>query len=76
MTEGRKSSRPTINLDAIFQNADWTKRTWDLPPYKSREFMDHLNFCKMTLDQFRDLPVYKFAVEKGRIVNDEWNEDF
>lgn len=52
--------------------ADWTKRTWDLPPYKSDEFMGLLRGIGMTLEEFRKLPVYKYAVERGLIKDDEW----
>lgn len=57
-----------ISIDAIPENADWTKQSWDLPPYKSDEF----NALVPDLDEFRKLPVYKFAVKKGLIVDDEW----
>ena len=53
-------------------NADWIKWRWNLPPYKSAEFMEHLKLLGMTLDDFRKLPKYQFAVEQGLIVNDEW----
>lgn len=61
-----------LNPDADPMNADWTKRTWDLPPYKSEEFLRFLRSSGSTLEQFRKLPVYKFAVQKGVIVDDEW----
>lgn len=50
------------------KNQDWTKQTWDLPAYKSDEFLQ----SHPDLVHFRTLPVYKFAVEKGLIVNDQW----
>lgn len=59
-----------IYIDADIRNADWTKRTWDLPPYKSEEFYELIPVDK--LDEFRKRPVYQFAVESGLIVNDEW----
>jgi hypothetical protein len=59
-------------IDSDPYNADWTKRTWDLPPYKSKEFMLLLTSWKMTIDHFRRLPVYKFAIDQGLIANDEW----
>ena len=34
--------------------------------------MDYLERTGMTLEEFRQLPIYKFAVEKGKIVDDEW----
>ncbi len=54
--------------DADIESADWTKQSWDLPPYKSREFSALFS----DLDLFRTLPVYKHAVKKGLIVDDEW----
>lgn len=63
----------SINMDADPMNADWTKCTWDLPPYKSEEFMRFLK--SSTLEDFRKLPIYIFAVQQGVIVNDEWVGD-
>lgn len=67
-----RSNDPIINLDSEAMNADWAKRTWDLPAYKSPEFMNFLRFTGSTLDQFRNTPVYRFAVVQGLIVDDEW----
>lgn len=50
------------------ENADWTKQTWDLPPYKSKEFFEVVK----DLRAFKKLPVYAHAVRKGLIVNDRW----
>ena len=63
-----------IRADAELENADWTKRTWDLPPYRSDEFMAYLKATGRTLKAFKKTPVYRHAVEKGLIVNDEWAE--
>jgi hypothetical protein len=60
----------TLSPDENLDNADWLKTTWDMPPYKSPEFMDLLR--PRTLAQFRTLPVYKHAVRKGLIKNDKW----
>lgn len=57
-----------VSPNADTESADWTKQSWDLPPYKSREFLE---VCP-NLDEFRKLPVYKHAVAKGLIANDEW----
>ena len=54
--------------DAALEDADWMKTTWDLPPYKSEEFMR----AAPDLITFRELPVYLHAVEAGLIINDEW----
>ena len=61
-------SRP----DADINSADWTKQSWDLPPYKSREFME--NFPD--LEAFRKMPVYRYAVKNGLINDDEWVDDW
>lgn len=61
-----------LRPDEDEMNADWTKQHWDLPPYKSEEFMSFFARSGMTLEQFRKLPVYKFAVKRKLIVNDEW----
>lgn len=60
----------TISLDADLHNADWTRQRWDLPPYKSPEFFAQIPPDQ--LDAFRKLPVYKHAVERGLIFDDEW----
>ncbi len=54
--------------DADLESADWTKQSWDLPPYKSPEFLSLFP----DLDNFRRLPAYMHAVRNGLIVNDEW----
>jgi hypothetical protein len=61
-----------INIDEDLFNSDWLRSKWNLPPYKSKEFMNRLNRTKESLDQFRQLPVYKWAVINGLIKNDEW----
>lgn len=63
---------PTICLDADIESADWTKQTWDLPPYKSSEFLALFP----DLDAFRQLPVYRRAIENGLIHDDEWVADW
>jgi 8-oxo-dGTP pyrophosphatase MutT (NUDIX family) len=60
----------TISPDADLHNADWTKQSWDLPPYKSPDFMQQMQ--EEDLEHFRQTPVYKHAVEAGLITNDEW----
>lgn len=60
-----------ICIDADPYNADWTKQSWDLPPYKSSEFMELIKDEK-GLEDFKKLPVYHFAVRQGIIVDDEW----
>ncbi len=62
------ASKDVLEVDGTLLNADWTKTTWDLPPYKSPEFMVLVN----DLDAIKKLPVYLHAVRTGVIVNDEW----
>ena len=77
-TKTRKTSSkpelPVWDLDADIENADWTKSTWDLPPYKSAEFFSI--FPVERLENFRQLPVYKAAVAAGLILDDEWLADY
>ena len=58
---------PIIYIDEDLDNADWTKRTWDLPKWGTPEFDDFLAHSGMTLEAFKKLPVYKWAVERGDI---------
>jgi len=60
----------TLYPDRLPHNADWTKRSWDLPPYKSSEF--YAVVPRSELEQFKMLPVYQGAVRNGWITNDEW----
>ena len=52
-----------INIDEQPINQDWTKQSWDLPPYGSKEF----NELVPDLEEFKKLPVYKMAVANGLI---------
>jgi hypothetical protein len=58
----------TIDVDADQADADWTKTAWDLPPYKSPEFMRLVR----NLAHFKTLPVYRHAVKAGLIADDLW----
>jgi len=58
----------TVLPDATPENADWTKKSWDLPPYKSAEFMALVP----DLEAFKNLLVYRWACEAGLICDDEW----
>lgn len=66
--ESSLSELPIEHPDADIGSADWTKQTWDLPPYKSPEFL----ILFPDLKAFRELPVYKYAVRKGLIADDQW----
>lgn len=46
-----------INLDACSSNADWTKRTWDLP--RTAEEMMSLLPNRESVERFLELPVAK-----------------
>ena len=63
-----------LNIDGQLHNADWTKQSWDLPPYKSDKFMNQLEKNDMTLEEFKKLPVYQHAVRNGLIdgEKDKW----
>lgn len=61
-----------VSPDADLENADWNKQAWDLPPYKSEEFLA----LYPDLDSFRKLPVYQHAVAAGLIHDDEWVADY
>lgn len=56
-----------LNIDEDDNNADWAKMSWDLPEYKSEEFMNFLKLIGMTLEEFRQLPVYKYNLAKRTI---------
>lgn len=56
-----------INIDENLENADWSKKYWDLPEYKSEEFYQLLKFMNMSLEQFKKLPVYKWNLKAGNI---------
>ena len=62
----------TYNADELPEHADWIKYGWNLPPYKSKKFMEYLKSTDTTLAEFKKLPIYKFAVERGFIKNDKW----
>ena len=61
-----------LDIDADPRNANWLSFTWELPPYKSPDFMVWLETQEMTLEQFRETRPYRRACEGFIIVNDEW----
>ena len=63
-----------INLDADTASADWTKQSWDLPPYCSKEFFEQMG-PNFDFEHFKTLPVYQHAVAAGLIHDDEWVAD-
>lgn len=72
-----KNNPVVINVDADLFNSDWSKISWDLPAYKSPEFMRFMNATGQSLEKFRALPVYRHAVASGLINGDtdEWMGD-
>ena len=68
MTNREKAELDVVYMDADIESADWTKQSWDLPDYKSSQFLKLFP----DLDAFRLLPVYKHAVTSGLIVDDHW----
>ena len=67
------SKRRLVSMDDDLNSADWTKTTWDLPPYKSADFFQVIPFSM--LDDFRTWPVYKAAEAACLICDDEWVDD-
>ena len=65
------ATRRVVNLDNSSENADWTKQTWDLPPYMSPGFLAMVP----DLDAFRGSQAYRDAVARGLIHDDEWVGD-
>lgn len=66
---------PTYSPDATTENADWTKQSWDFPPYKSAEFLEAIG-GPGALEKFRRSPAYAGAVTSGLIHDDEWLADW
>ena len=62
----------TVYPDRDARNADWPKVSWDIAPYRSPEFMAQIISMGLTLEQFKRLPIYQFAVDGGLIVGDRW----
>jgi len=73
---GAKNSKIVVSVDEDPSNADWTKQTWDLPPYKSAGFFAQIGSDDDALVRFRQTPVYMAAVERGLICDDEWVGDY
>lgn len=45
-------------------NADWTKQSWDLPYQTVEELRGFLQRTGMTVEEFRQLPIYRYNVSK------------
>ncbi len=50
---------PVIRVDALLNNADWTKGTWDLPIDNVADLRAYLKRTKVTVKAFKALPVYQ-----------------
>lgn len=66
---GRGKRRPkgdeAVNLDARVENADWTKRTWDLVGIDSKEkLLEWLERTQQSVAWFKRLPVYRWNKDK------------
>ena len=63
-SHGRPNKKaPVICIDADIENADWTKKTWDLPTDKA-EFLAYLKASGTTVENFKQLPVYRWNLDK------------
>jgi hypothetical protein len=68
-------AEPVYYPDADIENADWSKKSWDFPPYRSAEFFDAIGGVDK-LEDFKTSPAYKMAVARGLIHDDEWVLDW
>jgi len=69
---------PIIQVDADPMNADWLRSRWPLeyiPPYKSEAFMKMLRSWGMTLEEFRELPLYSLRFREAALSTmNGWSE--
>ena len=56
-----------LNIDECPHNREWLHSRWNLAPYKSEAFYEELKQLGMTLSEFKLSPMYKRAVEEGKI---------
>lgn len=66
-----KSVGGILYPDADIENADWTKTSWDLPPYGSPEFNGWLKSTSTDLEHFKKTPVYQHMIQKQRMKKSE-----
>jgi len=66
----------SVFSDAIGDYQDevecWARRTWTLPPYKSKAFDDALVREGLTLAEVQNTVMYVHALQVGMIIGDEW----
>jgi len=57
--------------DALLENADWTKRTWDIHGFNSaEEFRKYLEKTGSSVEKFKKLPAYKATINRP-----DWLDD-
>lgn len=54
----------TVKIDQELVNADWTKHTWVLPCDNIDDLLEWLKHSKISISQFKNLPIYKNNVNK------------
>jgi hypothetical protein len=54
---------PIVDADDEIENADWTKRTWDLPTDKA-EFLAFLKASGVSVAEFTTWPIYRWFVDQ------------
>lgn len=64
----------TEMLPGMTDAAQWPRRTWDMPPYKSTAFMEWVS-GRGGLEAFRASCAFRWATERGLIVDDVWNAE-
>lgn len=64
----------TDMLPGMTDTAEWPRRTWSLPPYKSPAFMQWVGEHG-GLEAFRASYAYRWAVERGLIAGDAWDAE-
>lgn len=62
----RNKDIPPLSPDAVPENADWTKQTWDLPDRDSEEFKELLRSWGMTEEEFDRLPAARLPKLRER----------
>ena len=55
---------PVLEVDRAIENADWTKQSWDLGIDNVPDLLAFLESTGTTVEEFKQLPVYKLNVDK------------
>jgi hypothetical protein len=53
-----------MQADADPMNADWTKKSWDLPYHDVDGLRAYLKASNISVEHFKELPVYRMNVDK------------